>query len=127
MKDAAAHEEEDRKRRDAIETRNKADQLAYGVEKALTEVKDKLPADKVSEVESKVRALREAIDKNEEDNIRTRMDDLQTAMSKIAELAYAAAGGAPTEGAGSTHASPGGSKKRGGDDDVIDAEFEESN
>ena len=127
VKDAAAHEEEDRKRRDAIETRNKADQLAYGVEKALTEVKDKLPADKVSEVESKVRALREAIDKNEEDNIRTRMDDLQTAMSKIAELAYAAAGGAPTEGAGSTHASPGGSKKRGGDDDVIDAEFEESN
>ena len=65
VEDAAAHEEEDKKRREQVEARNKADQLAYGVEKALEEVKDKLPADKVSEIEGKVKSLREAIEAND--------------------------------------------------------------
>ncbi|MGB5702933.1 MAG: molecular chaperone DnaK, partial [Polyangiales bacterium] len=77
VEDAAAHEEDDRKRRDEVEARNKADQLAYGVEKALGEVKDKLPADKVAEVEGKVKSLREAIEANDSAGIATHSEALE--------------------------------------------------
>jgi molecular chaperone DnaK len=126
--DAQAHEEEDKKRRETIENKNRADQLCYGVEKALTDVKDKLPADKVADVEAKVKSLRDAIDKNDDAAIASGTEDLQKAMSQIAELAYAATGGTP--GAAPGGAAPGGKAPGGkakGDDDVIDAEFEDSN
>jgi molecular chaperone DnaK len=125
--DAQAHEEEDKKRRESIENRNKADQLCYGVEKALADVKDKLPADKVSDVEAKVKSLRDAIDKNDDEAIASRTEELDKAMRQIAELAYAATGGTPGAAPGATPggAAPGGKAKK--DDDVIDAEFEDSN
>jgi molecular chaperone DnaK len=122
VQDAAAHEEEDRKRREQVEARNKADQLAYGVEKALEEVKDKLPAEKVAEVEGKVKSLREAIEANDAKAMASQSEALEAAMKEIAEVAYAAASAAP-EGATSGAASAEDSGK--GDDDVIDAEFEE--
>jgi molecular chaperone DnaK len=125
VEDAAAHEEDDRKRREQIETRNKADQLAYGVEKALAEVKDKLPADKVSEVEGKVKSLRDAIEANDTAAMTTLSTALEAAMKEIAEVAYSTAAGA-AEGAPGGAASGSGSADAGkGDDDVIDAEFEE--
>ncbi|MGB5366908.1 MAG: molecular chaperone DnaK [Polyangiales bacterium] len=122
VEDAASHEEEDRKRREQVEARNKADQLAYGVEKALAEVKDKLPAEKVAEVEGKVKSLREAIEANDAAAMASQSEALEAAMKEIAEVAYAAAASAPegatSEGAGAEDAGK-------GDDDVIDAEFEE--
>ncbi len=125
VEDAAAHEEDDRKRREEVETRNKADQLAYGVEKALAEVKDKLPADKVSEVEGKVKSLRDAIEANDTKAMGTLSTALEAAMKEIAEVAYSAAagaaGGAPGGAASGTTSDEAGK----GDDDVIDAEFEE--
>ncbi len=125
VEDAAAHEEDDRKRREQIETRNKADQLAYGVEKALAEVKDKLPADKVSEVEGKVKSLRDAIEANDAAAMTKLSTALEAAMKEIAEVAYSTATGAP-EGAPGGAASSSASDDAGkGDDDVIDAEFEE--
>ncbi len=125
VEDAAAHEEDDRKRREQVETRNKADQLAYGVEKALAEVKDKLPADKVSEVEGKVKSLRDAIEANDTAAMTTLSTALEAAMKEIAEVAYSTAAGA-AEGAPGGAASGSGSDDAGkGDDDVIDAEFEE--
>jgi molecular chaperone DnaK len=125
VQDAASHEEEDRKRREQVEARNKADQLAYGVEKALAEVKDKLPADKVAEVEGKVKSLREAIEANDAAAMATHTEALEAAMKEIAEVAYSAAAsatsGAPDGQASGPEANPQGK----GDDDVIDAEFEE--
>ena len=122
VEDAAAHEEDDRKRRDEVEARNKADQLAYGVEKALGEVKDKLPADKVAEVEGKVKSLREAIEANDSAGIATHSEALEASMKEIAEVAYSsAAADAPGEAA----ADAGSDEAAKGDDDVIDAEFEE--
>jgi molecular chaperone DnaK len=125
VQDAASHEEEDRKRREQVEARNKADQLAYGVEKALAEVKDKLPADKVAEVEGKVKSLREAIEANDAAAMATHTEALEAAMKEIAEVAYSAAAsatsGAPDGQASGPEANPQGN----GDDDVIDAEFEE--
>jgi molecular chaperone DnaK len=132
VKDAQAHEEEDKKRREEVENRNKADQLCHGVEKALADVKDKLPADKVADIEAKVKSLREAIDKNDDALIKTRMETLDQAMRSMAELAYAAAGaqGGPGAGGGPTGAGGGAAGASGSgkkDEGVIDAEFEESN
>jgi molecular chaperone DnaK len=119
--DAATHEEEDRKRREQVEARNQADQLAYAVEKALEEVKDKLPADKVSEVEGKVKSLRDAIEANDADAMKTHMETLEAAMKEIAAAAYSSVAEA-TDGAPGGDAS---GEPPKGDDDVIDAEFEE--
>ena len=91
---------------------------------ALEEVKDKLPAEKVSEVEGKVKSLREAIESNDTAAMATQSEALEAAMKEIAEVAYssaAAEAGAPEGGA-----APGDAEASGkGDDDVIDAEFEE--
>jgi molecular chaperone DnaK len=128
VKDAQAHEEEDKKRREAVETRNRADQLCYGVEKALGEVKDKLDPAKVTDVEAKVKSLREAVEQQDDESIKTRMEALEASMKEIAELAYSAAGagnGAPGAGAGQAGGGAASGKKP--EDDVIDAEFEESN
>ncbi len=126
--EAKAHEAEDKRRREQVELRNKADQLCYGVEKSLADLKDKLPADKVSDVESKVSRLRESIDKEDYDAIKTRTDELEKAMAEIAQQAYAAAGAAAGNGARGGAAPGAGAPSSGGkDDDVIDAEFEETN
>ncbi len=124
VKDAAAHEEEDRKRREQVEARNKADQLAYGVEKALAEVKDKLPAAKVAEVEGKVKSLRQAIEANDAAAMARQSEALEAAMKEIAEVAYSAAA-APQGAQAGAAAGAGAEDSSKGDDDVIDAEFEE--
>ena len=130
VKDAQDHEEEDKRRRDQIETRNRADQLCYSVEKSLVDLKDKLPADKVSAMEEKVKSLREAIDKQDDDAIKTRMEDLEKGMREIAEAAYQSAGQPPGAGGPTGGAEPpagGGDERKKKDDDVIDAEFEDAN
>ena len=123
--DAATHEAEDKKRREEVEARNKADQLAYGVEKALEESKDKLPAEKVSEVEGKVKTLRGAIEANDIVAMAAGSEALEAAMKEIAELAYSAAASS-TNGAPDDPATKASGDAQKGDDDVIDAEFEES-
>ncbi|UJR85934.1 molecular chaperone DnaK [Sandaracinus amylolyticus] len=127
--DAKAHEQEDAKRREQIEARNKADQLCYAVEKALGDVKDKLPADKIAGIEAKVKTLRSAVEKEDHDAIKTGTEDLEKAMAELAQAAYGGAGapgGAPGGGGAGPEAggAKGGKKKEG---DVIDAEFEETN
>jgi molecular chaperone DnaK len=121
--EAKAHEEEDKKRRDQVELRNKADQLAYSVEKAVAEAKDKLPAEKVAEVEAKVASLREALEAEDYEAIQTRTTELEAMMGEVAQAAYSQTGPAPGAAAPEADAAPAG----GGDDDVIDAEFEETN
>ncbi|MEZ4254869.1 MAG: molecular chaperone DnaK [Polyangiales bacterium] len=120
--DAKAHEEEDKKRREAVELRNRADQLCHAVEKSLGEVKDKLPADKVADVEAKVKSLREAIDKNDQEAIQSHLEEVEKVMQEVAAKAYESAGGAPGAAAGG--AADAGAKKD--DEGVIDAEFEDS-
>jgi len=127
VQDAKEHEAEDQKRREQVEARNKADQLCYAVEKSLTEVKEKLPAEKIADIESKVKTLRAAVDKEDHDAIKSGTEELEKAMGELAQMAYGGAGGpggpGGAPGAGG-EAEPKGKKKDG---DVIDAEFEETN
>ena len=121
VQDAASHEEEDKKRREEIEARNKADQLCYATEKALVDAKDKLPADKVVVIEAQVKTLREAIEKQDDAAIREGTATLEKSMHELAAAAYAAAGGPAGDGSEGT---PSGEKKKA-PGDVIDAEFED--
>jgi molecular chaperone DnaK len=125
VKEGSEHEAEDKRRREQVETRNKADQLCYGVEKALSEVKDKVPADKIADIEAKVKSLRSAIDKEDHDSIARGAEDLEKAMAEIAQLAYGQGGGPGGPTGGGAGPAAGGKKQPQGD--VIDAEFEDSN
>jgi molecular chaperone DnaK len=123
-----AHEAEDKRRREEVEARNRADQLCYSVEKALEEAKDKLPEDKVKAAKDKITELRAAIGKQDAAAIQTGMEQLEKLMGEIASAAYQGAGTPPTGGAGPTPpgaegGAPGPAGKRQGE--VIDAEFEE--
>jgi molecular chaperone DnaK len=128
VKEGAENEAEDKKRREAVEARNKADQLCYGVEKALVDVKDKVPAEKVADIEAKVKSLRTAIEKEDNAAIASGTEALEKAMADLAQVAYGGAGGPGGPGGGGgpggAGGGGGGAKKEG---DVIDAEFEETN
>ena len=132
MKDAESHAEEDKKRREEIETRNKADQAVYAAEKMLQEMGDKLaPSDK-SAVENAVDGLKKAIADNDVAAITRAMDLLTQMQHKAAEALYknTGAGAAGSEGSpGSTGSSgptgsegPRGSAGSPEGGDVIDAE-----
>jgi molecular chaperone DnaK len=92
--EAEAHAEEDRRRRDEIETRNMADSMAYQAEKILRDQGDKVPADIRSEVDGKVAALRSALTSGTSDQIRSAMNELSESMQKIGTAAYGAGAGA---------------------------------
>ncbi len=127
VREAQEHEAEDKARREAVEIRNRADQLCYQVEKMVADMKDKLPAEKVSQLETQTKSLREAIDQNDQEAIKTRMDELEKTMQAVAAEAYQAGGAAAPGAAGG--AAPGAEAPPPGksEDGVIDAEFEDAN
>jgi molecular chaperone DnaK len=139
VQEAKVHEEEDKKHHQEIEARNRGEQLVYQTEKMLKEYKDKLPADVVSSIESRIQDLKNAIASANTDDIQKATDDLIQASQKMGEVLYrstAGAAGAGTSGgpggsggAGPTDTSPpggGGGPGNAGDSDVIDADFKES-
>jgi molecular chaperone DnaK len=89
VREAESHADEDRKRRELIETRNTADSLAYQAEKTLRDLGEQVPAEIKSDVEGKVTALREALGSDDVDAIKNRADELSTAMQQIGQAMYA--------------------------------------
>jgi len=126
VKDAQAHEAEDKERREEIEVRNKADSLAYATEKSLKDLGDKVPAAMRSELEEKLKGVKDALAGTDVEAVKRATDALMQASHKMAEEAYKAAGSAAPGGAPGGETSgeqqPGGGGKK---DDVVDAEFEE--
>ncbi len=96
--DAEAHAEEDRQRKDAVETRNNADTLAYQTEKQIAELGDKLPAEVKEKVEGKLKALREALAGDSVEAIRSASEDLQKSLGDIYAAAAQAAQADGAEG-----------------------------
>jgi len=88
VKEAEAHAEEDKRRRDLIEARNQADSLIYSTEKTLQEYGDKISADVKSDVEQKLAALREAREADDVSRITAAVQDLAQASQKIGEAMY---------------------------------------
>ena len=109
-KDAEAHAEEDRKRKELIEVRNHADNTAYAAEKALREFGDKVPAEVRSDIEAKVTEVRAAAQGDDIENIKSVTDALGQAIQKIGASVYEqgpAAGASETPGGGASSGDPG--------------------
>jgi molecular chaperone DnaK len=127
MREAESHADEDKKRREEIELRNRADQAVYGAERMMKDTGDKLEAADRQAIESAMDAVRKAMDGNDAAGIQKALDQLTTAQHKAAESLYrqqasgaGASGGGPTGGDGAA-----GSAQNAGerpDGDVIDAE-----
>jgi len=128
MKEAESHAEDDRKRKEEIETRNHADQAVYAAERMLKDNGDKLSASDRQPIEKAIEDLKRAIEKNDVAELKRSMDALNTAQHKAAEALYkAASAGAGAPGGGSTGGASGasGAGSSGNAGDVIDAEVVE--
>lgn len=126
VREAEEHAAEDKKRREAADVRNSAEQLAYSVDKLLTDNDDKLPEDVKTEVKGDVDALKKALEGTEnDDEVKSAFEKLQSSQTKLGEAIYAqaqsegAAGAAGGAGAGDAGAAGGSSA---GDEDIVDAE-----
>ena len=125
-KDAESHAADDRKQRDTIEAKNRADAMVYNVEKTLKEHRSKISDAEAKEIESALDETKKAINENDAGRINSAVDRLTAASHKLAEAMYKSASQqGPTGGAGTPPPSgdggqPGGDK---GKDDVVDAEF----
>ncbi len=129
MKDAESHAEDDKRRREEIETRNRADQSAYAAEKMMQEMGDKLDASDKSAVQSAIDTLKSAISANDVAAMNRAMEQLTQAQHKAAEAIYKQAGPAGAGGAEQSGPRPpgGGAAEPGSSapGDVIDAEVVE--
>jgi molecular chaperone DnaK len=124
-KDAEAHSADDRKQRDTIEAKNKADAMVYNVDKTLKEHRSKISDAEAKEIEDALAETKKAIGENDPDRINAATDRLTAASHKLAEAMYKAAssqpgGQAPPSDGGQTGSDQG---KKDGKDNVVDAEF----
>ena len=88
MEEAQKYEEQDKRKREEIELKNRADDLAYSVDKSLKEYGDKLPSDLKANLENLVKDLRDAINKDDIARVRILFDDLQKESGKIGQYLY---------------------------------------
>jgi len=110
VKDAEAHAEQDKARREAADTRNAAESVAYSVEKLLKENGDKLPEDVKTSVQGDVDELKKALEGDDDAAVKSAFEKLQASQSKLGEALYAAAQAEASE------------SKPAADEDVVDAE-----
>jgi molecular chaperone DnaK len=127
VKDAEAHAEEDKAKKEEIETRNNAETLVSSAEKTLKEAGDIASDEQKSKVEDAISEVKTALEGDDTATIKSKTEALQEAMYEISSLMYqkaqeeaAASEQAAGEGSGSSTGSEGGS-----DEDVVDADFEE--
>ncbi len=129
-KDAELHAEDDKKRKELVETRNSADALVHASEKSLKDLEGKVDDETKQAVEKEIENVKSVMQGEDTEAIKTAIEALTAASHKLAELMYAQAakdnpdGGAPGDGGGA--AGDGGAQpKKDDDDDVVDADFEE--
>jgi molecular chaperone DnaK len=126
--EAESNASADKERREKIDRKNQADSLAYQAEKQLSELGDKVPAADKTKVEELIKNLREAVQKEDDEQIKTLTPELQQALYSISTNLYQQAGGGSDGGSapGGGGADPGAGTGGSGSDDVIDAEFSET-
>lgn len=118
VKDAEAHAEEDKLRKEEVEVRNNCDSLINATETTLNELGDKVPADSKKQAEDAVAQARTALEGTDIEAIKSAMEALQQASYKLAEVAYSQNGGQPgAEGVA-------GAAQQPTNDDTIEADFE---
>ncbi|MDZ4991807.1 molecular chaperone DnaK [Clostridium perfringens] len=126
VKEAEQFAEEDKKRKEAIEVKNTAEQTVYQTEKTLNELGDKVSAEEKSEIEAKIEEVKKVKDGDDIEAIKKAMEDLTQAFYKVSEKLYQQNGGAQGQGfdpnnMGGANAGTGATNN---DDNVVDADFE---
>lgn len=116
IKDADAHKEEDEKRKAEIETKNKAEQLIYQIDKTLEDGKDSIDQAQKDEANKLKEELQKALDENDMDQLNLKIEQLEKMAHEVASQMYAQQAG---EGQPQADTNP--------SDDIVDAEFEEAN
>ncbi|MBQ7665892.1 MAG: molecular chaperone DnaK, partial [Synergistaceae bacterium] len=122
-RDAEAHADEDEKKRSEAEARNEADAAVFGAEKLMSELGDKMTPDEKGRVNSKVDALKKAIESGDVSAMKSLKDELNKTMQEFGARLYQNAG-TPNTGAGSQNT---GSGSSGNDGETVDAEFSDKN
>ena len=120
VQDAEANAEEDKKRREEVETRNQGEALVHGAQKAIDDLGDKADASAKAEVEAGIEELQAALDGNDVEAVKTKSAELSQVMMKMGEAAYAA-----EQDAAAANGDAGAGESTDSDDSVVDAEFEE--
>ena len=123
VKDAEQYAEEDRQRRETVETRNQAETLAHTTEKFLAENGDKVGDDVKTEVQADLDALNEALKGEDADAVQAAVTKLGESSSKMGQAMYEAAAAEQAAEGGSDGSAAGDADGSDGDDDVVDAEI----
>ncbi len=118
--DAESHAEEDKKRKALVEAKNNGDSLVYATEKSLKEVGDKVDDDTKKKVEVAMETMKKSLEGDDIEAIKAATEELTQASHKLAEIMYAQASQQQPGPEG-----PAAGDDKGGDDDVVDADFEE--
>jgi molecular chaperone DnaK len=127
VQEAETYSSTDKERREKIDRKNQADSLAYQAEKQLQELGDKVPADDKTKIEGLAKDLKDAVTKEDDEQIQKLMPELQQALFTVGSNMYQQAGGTAPEGEAPNGATGDtGSASSGAADDVIDADFTES-
>jgi len=132
VQEAEANADADKERREKIDRKNQADTLAYQAEKQVNELGDKVPAEDKAKIDELVKNLREAIGKEDDEQIQKLTPELQQTLYGISSKIYQEAGGDPSGAGGPTDNgatgadAASGDASSGADADVIDAEFSET-
>ncbi|WP_461188141.1 molecular chaperone DnaK [Arthrobacter sp. Z4-13] len=123
VKDAEEHAAEDKARREATDTRNTAEQLAYSVDKLIADNADKLPEEVKTEVQADVDDLKKALEGTDDAAVKAAFEKLQASQGKLGEAIYSQAGSpnGATGAAGAEGGAPAGDKAA--DEDIVDAEI----
>ena len=124
-KEAELHADDDRKRKELIEARNNADNLAYSAERVLRDLGDKVPAEMKTDVEAKVAAVRQVLESGDVEKITQAAEALNQVLQQVGAAAYQQSGG-PTAGPGGPQEGPAGPSDQPGQpggEDVVDGEF----
>lgn len=129
VKDAEAHANEDSAKRDAVDTKNRAESMVYETEKFVKENGEKMPSDKKMKVENSIQALKDALKSENADSIKKASEALTADMQAVSADLYAQAkqqqaGGAAGAGAPPPPPPSGEEAKGGSNGDVMDADFE---
>jgi molecular chaperone DnaK len=122
-KDAESHAAEDRKRKDEIDARNRADSMVYQVEKMLKDHRDKISAEDAANVEAALEGARKAMSGGSVEDINKAADNLTQASHKLAEVMYKSSTGGPQGGPTPGSDGAGAPKEEKKKEDVVDAEF----
>ena len=125
VKDAEANAESDKQKREEVDVKNQANSLTFEVEKNLKEHGDKISAEDKAKIESDLKDLKEALDKNELETIKQKTQELTQSSMKMGEAMYKDQQSAGTPGEGAEQTQTDTNNETPKDDDVIDADFEE--